>query len=239
MNDRLAIREDILGCTRCELSGKCRSPVPFFGPVPNRLAVLGEAPGEQEDLKGQPFIGPAGQLARKHMSQLGLDPEGFTWVNTVSCFPRGAPTEEHIKACAYHRERQLEAVAPEFLLIYGQVALQALRPDLQIKRGRGRPFLHGDIVCMAVYHPSAVLRRSLMEAPFREDLERFVKMTEAGRNRWWEFVPDRCAWCPDFVDRFDPSGIGTCVTHLQKQERVRAAQLPPPPEQVEVGQLFH
>lgn len=238
MNDRLAIREDILDCTRCELSGKVTSPVPFFGPVPNRLAVLGEAPGEQEDLRGQPFIGPAGQLARKIMGELGLDPESMTWINTVSCFPRGTPTEDHVKACAYHRERQLEAVSPEFLLIYGQVALQALRPDLMIKRGRGRPFMHNDIVCMAVYHPSAVLRRSLMEQPFREDLLRFIEMVSGGRDKWWEFVPDRCAWCLDYVDRYDPAGIGICATHRQKRENVRAAQLPPPPIETEAGTLF-
>lgn len=220
LNERLAIRERVLDCEACELYANCTSPVPFSGPSPAPIAVLAEAPGEREDKEGQPFIGPAGQLAREHLRAVGLDPDQLAYFNSVSCFPRGTPTPEQVKACLPNRELQWDLIDPAFVLVFGKTALQALRPDLEIKRGRGRPFFYRGAIVWAVYHPAAILQNRILEVAFREDLEGFAKMVKQGRDEWWRSVPDRCVACSDFVVRFDESGIGRCERHLPRVETV-------------------
>lgn len=217
-SDRLELRAEILECEGCDLNERCTSPVPFHGPTPAPVAVLGEAPGEQEDAQGQPFVGPAGELARRHLKMVGLDPDELAWFNVCSCWPRGTPTADQITACAGNRESQLALIRPDFLVAFGRTALQALRPDLDIKRGRGRPFLHGDTVAWGVYHPAAILRNRLLVHSFHEDLEAFADMVAGGRETWWKFAPDRCASCPDFVALFDETGIGWCERHRPQEQ---------------------
>lgn len=238
--EALLLRERILDCEGCALVKGCSAPVPFFGDAPNDIAVLGEAPGQQEDLKGQPFIGPAGQLARKHLREVGLDPEKLTWFNTVSCNPNGTPTAAHVQACSSNREAQRALIDPTWLLVFGRVALQALRPELDIKRGRGRPFVYKGSIAFAAYHPSFALRNRLMEEPFREDLEKFAKMVAGGKDHWWEHVSDRCVACLDYVESFDETGIGRCARHGQKKPEVHRAapREPSRPQTVENVALF-
>lgn len=220
--DRLEVREQILDCTRCALHERATAPVPFHGPVPAFIAVLGEGPGREEDEKGRPFVGPAGRLLRETFETVGLDPETMTWMNVTCCWAGVArnPTEDHVKACTPNRELQLELLNPSWLLVFGQSALQAIRPDLTIRRGRGRPFLYGEAVAYGVYHPSFVLRNGLMAQPFQEDLEHFVSILDDGREEWWRHASDRCVECVDYVESYDEYGIGWCRRHLPEVPEV-------------------
>lgn len=237
MIDRLEVREQILDCSGCELVQR-NPPVPFYGPTPAFVAVLGEGPGSEETKQGRPFVGPAGQVAREHLTAVGLDPESLTWFNVTCCWPGVGknPGEQHVKACAPNFEMQLALLQPTWMLVFGQSALGAIRPDLAIKRGRGKPFAYEDTIAYAAYHPSAVLRNRILEQPFREDLERFVDMVDAGRDHVHEFISDRCVECPDFVERYDEAGIGRCSRHLPKP-RVRSVA-PRVEAQVEETKLF-
>lgn len=211
---RLEVRERILECEACELHKEC-TPVPFHGPVPAFIAVLGEGPGKEEAVKGQPFVGPAGRLLRTELETVGLDPESLSWMNVTCCWPGPAtnPNDEQVAACVPNRDMQLALLQPTWLLVFGQTALGAIRPDLTIKHGRGRPFAYGGAVAYACYHPSAALRNSVMLQPLREDLQKFVDLVDAGIDVWWQGVSDRCIQCVDFVERYDESGIGWCPRH--------------------------
>jgi uracil-DNA glycosylase len=213
---RLELVEEILTCRRCSLHDRFAGPVPFFGPRRAELAVMGEAPGYQEDIEGRPFVGQAGQLVRSALEEVGLDPESLAWINTVSCFPKGTPTGEHVLACRPVKLKQLAAVSPTWMLLLGNVALQGFRPDLKIGKARGRPFLIGNIVAFATYHPAAALRNGVMDRGLREDLANWKKMLDAGRDQWHQFVPETCAWCANEVSRIDPTGIGACENHVEK-----------------------
>jgi uracil-DNA glycosylase len=236
--NRLDVRERILECESCDLH-QTGTPVPFHGEAPAHIAVLGEGPGKEENARGRPFVGPAGRLFREELETVGLDPEALTWMNVTCCWggPGTNPSPEHVAACRENREMQLDLIRPTWLLIVGQVALQAVRPDLHIRRGRGRPFYYRGAVAYCCYHPSAALRNAVMLQPLREDLARFVDIVDAGVENWWQSISDRCVTCADYVHRYDPAGVGWCLRHWPS-EPTPASPLSIAPAVVEAQSLF-
>lgn len=221
---RIGVREQVLCCERCDLHKTCRAPVPFVGPSPSLIAILGEAPGHNEDVKGQPFIGPAGMLLNRELKKVGLDPEGIFIFNAASCFPHDPktgkarrPTDDELKACAPNRYAQLALARPRYLLVLGGTALYAIRPDLKISKSRGRPFCllpnepEGTIV-FPTYHPSAALRNGNFLKSFQEDLGTFVELTNGA---WVDYLPTDCSTCGVECDPWfcDAHGIVFCSTH--------------------------
>jgi len=170
------------------------------GKHPSALAVLGEAPGQEEDARGEPFVGPAGRTLRAAMRNVGLDPDVFTYLNTVSCYPnrdgRGrAPMLGEIDACQQNREDQIRVSGVAWMILTGNVPLQAYRPDLRIGRAHGQPILKlgfNKIVMLPVYHPAAVLRNRAWMDAFERDLATFKEMVDRDA---WAWVPVRCVVC--------------------------------------------
>lgn len=203
MLQRLEVRADIVSCDRCEIASRARAPVPFVGPTPNKIAVLGEAPGKEEDKKGRPFCGPAGRLLQEVLAETGWDPYEITYINTVSCWPtrtdgRGrTPSPSEINACSDHRERQLQLTDARWIVVTGNVPLKAYRPDLRIGKMHGRPLLKEPnnmaIVLLPVYHPAAVLRNPAWRKDLQADLTLYRKMVEA--DDWAGLAPDTCVVC--------------------------------------------
>jgi uracil-DNA glycosylase len=206
----------IVDCERCELHAQCSLPVPFSG-QPGPIVVLGEAPGEEEDRVGRPFVGPAGQLLRTLLRHAGLDPESLAYVNTASCFPHGTPSWDHVRSCNQNKWDQIDYLNPTYLLLLGKVALRSIRPDLEISGGRSRPFLHADRICFASYHPSAALRNGKYERGLKRDLDAFVKIVHA--NDWHTFIPDTCSRCDANAVWWETTGLGWCPDHLPDHEK--------------------
>lgn len=215
---RIGVREQVKGCTGCPLHRSCSGPVPFHGPVGATVAVLGEAPGKQEDKVGRPFVGPAGQLLRRLLFEAGIDPDSLAWLNTVSCFPNRTPTAKEIDACAPNRLAQLEVLAPTHLLVAGGVALATIRPDLKITQVHGRLFsdIPGRWV-FPVHHPSAALRNPALAGTLAKDLAKWASTIESDRP--WQHVSLSCLVCGRLADRYDPDGLGWCEGHLARGMR--------------------
>src|SRR5437879_6356469 len=160
---RVEVRRSVTNCTSCGLYRDCRSPVPFSGPSPARIAVVGEAPGEKEDQECRPFVGPSGQLAHAWVAKLGLSDE-VAWVNVVSCYPHRTPTRQEVDACRGNLERQLGLLAPTYLLLLGGVAVSSWWPKILMGEIRGlwwRAKLRGmdsPPWALSTWHPAAVLR---------------------------------------------------------------------------------
>lgn len=197
---RLEVRARVLACENCGLVERCTSPVPLSGRFPTNMAVLGEAPGAEEDAQNEPFVGPAGRTLRAAMRNVGLDPDEFAYMNTVSCFPNKdgkgrAPMLGEVQACAQNREDQLDISGAAWVILTGNVPLQAYRPDLRIGRAHGQPILkHGfdKTVMLPVYHPAAVLRNRSWSDEFEQDLATFKEMVDRDA---WAWVPIRCVAC--------------------------------------------
>jgi uracil-DNA glycosylase family 4 len=169
-----AVEAASLTCARCTLAGNRTQVVFGVGRADADLMFVGEGPGEQEDLKGEPFVGRAGKLLTQLIEGIGLTRADVYIANVVKCRPPGNrdPQPDEIEACAPWLDRQLELIRPGVIVTLGNFATKLL---LQTKDGitkiRGKEFTFTragqHAVLIPTLHPSAVLRsggRSLAEA---------------------------------------------------------------------------
>jgi uracil-DNA glycosylase family 4 len=156
------ISRDLGNCQRCGL-GKTRKNLVFGTGNPQaRLVFVGEGPGGDEDLKGEPFVGEAGQVLNRIIAAMGLKREEVYICNVVKCRPPGNrdPEPDEIAACSPFLLRQLQAIRPEAVVALGKFAAQTLlgtKEPISRLRGRFRDY-HG-IPLMPTYHPSFLMRR--------------------------------------------------------------------------------
>jgi DNA polymerase len=161
-------------CALCKLAG-ARTQVVFGVGDPNaNLMFVGEGPGEQEDLKGEPFVGRAGQLLTQLIEGIGLTRADVYIANVVKCRPPGNrdPQPDEIEACAPWLDRQLELIQPCVIVTLGNFATKLLldtKEGITKLRGREFPFSRAglDAILIPTFHPSAVLRsggKSLAES---------------------------------------------------------------------------
>jgi uracil-DNA glycosylase len=173
------LREAASGCTACPLYKNATQTVFGEGPKHAKLMLVGEQPGDQEDLSGKPFIGPAGQLLDRALEEAGIDRNAVYVTNTVKHFkwePRGKrrihqkPSSRDIAACRPWLEAELRIVRPGVLVCMGSTAAQALfGPSFRVTRERGK-LLESEIAPRVVttVHPSSLLRQPDEESRRRE-----------------------------------------------------------------------
>lgn len=176
-----ALREAAAHCEGCQLFANATQTVFGVGPRDARVLMVGEQPGDQEDLQGKPFVGPAGRLLDRGLVDARIDRDTVYVTNAVKHFkwvPRGKrrlhakPTAREMAACRPWLEAELEAIEPEFVICLGATAAQSLLGSaFRITRQRGQ-WVESDWApwTMATYHPSALLR-----APDEESRERMFE----------------------------------------------------------------
>jgi DNA polymerase len=156
-----SLRHDCAACQRCPL---CQTRTKLvFGVGSERAEVLfvGEGPGEQEDLQGEPFVGPAGKLLDDMLRMIGLERSRVYIANIVKCRPPGNRDPQNIEqdACRAWLDRQIALVNPKIIVCLGRIAAKALiDPDFRITREHGVWYDIDGRRLMATYHPSALLR---------------------------------------------------------------------------------
>ena len=153
---------ECMNCTRCGLC-QTRHHVVFGVGNPNAdVMFIGEGPGEQEDLQGEPFVGPAGLLLDDMLSIIDLDRKTNCYIaNIVKCRPphNRDPLEEEQEACIGYLRSQIALVNPKIIVCLGRIAAQQLiSRDFRITRQHGQWIQKDGIWMMAIYHPSALLR---------------------------------------------------------------------------------
>lgn len=179
------LREQVLACTACGLCEGRRHAVFGHGGQPTRWLVVGEAPGEQEDRQGQPFVGRSGQLLDAMLSAVGMSRERDVFIaNVIKCRPPGNrnPKPEEIAACSPYLMRQIALLKPERILVLGRFAAQALLgTDATIGSLRGR--IHQmktdegrEIPVIVSYHPAYLLRSPVEKARAWQDLKLAARM---------------------------------------------------------------
>ena len=156
-------------CRRCDLWKNATQGVPGEGAAHARIMLIGEQPGDQEDLAGRPFVGPAGKLLDKALAEAGIDRKEVYVTNAVkhfSWFPRGkrrmhkTPSQQEVAACLDWLRQELKLVKPKIIVCLGATAAKALLgPAMRVTVDRGR-WLDSDLAerVMVTVHPSSILR---------------------------------------------------------------------------------
>ncbi len=149
------------GCNACAL-GKTRTRLVFGDGNPEaRVMLVGEGPGEQEDIQGLPFVGRAGRLLDDMLKMIDLDRSRVYIANIVKCRPphNRDPLPEEREACSPWLRQQIDIVDPEIIICLGRIAATSLiSEDFRITRQHGQWFDVDGRRCLAIYHPSALLR---------------------------------------------------------------------------------
>lgn len=156
------LRDECLGCTACPLRQGARQVVFGVGNKNARIMFVGEGPGEQEDIQGEPFVGRSGQLLDKYLELIGLDRHDNIYIaNIVKCRPEGNrdPKEEEQEICIGWLRQQVRLIKPEIIVCLGRIAAQKLiSPDFRVTSQHGKFIEKGGILFMGTFHPSALLR---------------------------------------------------------------------------------
>ena len=187
-----ALRKQAAGCRRCNLWKRGTQTVFGEGPPGARVMLVGEQPGDQEDLAGEPFVGPAGQLLRESLVEAGFDPAEVYLTNAVKHFkwePRGKrrihekPNREEVLACRMWLTEEIETVKPHMIVALGATAAGTLLGSAaKVTRDRGKFFEStlAPLVTLTV-HPSSILRapdsaaRRLAREEFVSDLKSIAR----------------------------------------------------------------
>ena len=163
------------GCQKCEL-GKTRTNLVFGVGNPNAdLMFVGEAPGEQEDLSGVPFVGRAGQLLDKFLYAVDIKREDVYIANILKCRPpkNRDPLPEEEDACIGYLREQVKLIRPKVIVCLGRIAaMRLIKPDFKITQEHGQWFEKGGYLMTAVYHPAALLRDPRKKEDMLEDMKR-------------------------------------------------------------------
>lgn len=190
-----ALRAAVESCRACPLGAQRRHAVFGVGDVRARWLVVGEAPGEQEDAQGEPFVGPSGRLLDAMLRSIGLDraassegeraaaessavplfapPQAVYIANAVKCRPprNRNPSEAEMAQCAPFLARQIEWLQPQLILAVGRIAAQAVLGRTEpLGRLRGQVYRYGNIPVVVTFHPAYLLRSPAEKARAWEDL---------------------------------------------------------------------
>lgn len=175
-----------LNCRKCRLWETRTNVVIGVGNRNADIMFVGEGPGQQEDLQGEPFVGPAGKLLDKMLASIGLDRENVYIANVVKCRPPGNrdPHDDEQEACMNYLRYQLMLVKPKIIVCLGRIAATAIiDKDFKITRQHGQWTERKGYWFIATYHPSALLRDENKKRPAWEDLKLIrAKLDEIGND---------------------------------------------------------
>ena len=181
-SDWESLKYACLNCRKCKLCNTRRNVVFGVGNLGTDILFIGEGPGEQEDIQGEPFVGPAGKLLDDMMSIIDLDRSKVYIANTVKCRPPGNrdPQEEEQAACEDFLKSQIALIQPKVIVCLGRIAAkQIIHHDFRITRDHGTWIQKDGIWMTAIYHPSALLRDvSKRPETFRDLLSIRCKLRE-------------------------------------------------------------
>ncbi|MEM0437794.1 MAG: type-4 uracil-DNA glycosylase [Candidatus Micrarchaeia archaeon] len=181
------IAAQVKQCDKCPLHKSRTNAVPGEGNPHAKIMLVGEAPGENEDLQGRPFVGRAGQLLNEMLSENGLTRDDVFITNIVKCRPPGNrdPEPEEKAACSPYLDQQVEALQPRVIVCLGRHSAEYLftKYGLEfpgITQARGRPYkvdsLFGHFILFPVYHPAATIYNQQLRPVLKDDFRKLAEI---------------------------------------------------------------
>jgi uracil-DNA glycosylase len=176
-----SLKRTVDGCSRCDLSRTRRSVVFGEGSEKADLVFIGEAPGEEEDLQGRPFVGKAGRLLDKLITRIGLSRREVFICNVLKCRPPGNrdPQADEIEACKGYLLDQIDLIRPRVICVLGRHAHNTLfNTDERITKIRGQTREWRGITVIPTFHPSFLLRNNGRMDEAWEDMEKLRSLLQ-------------------------------------------------------------
>lgn len=163
-------------CNRCELSKTKTNLVFGVGNRNAKIMFIGEGPGENEDLQGEPFVGNSGKLLDKYFEVFDLDRHDNVYIaNIVKCRPphNREPNEQEKAACIFWLRNQVKLISPKIIVCLGKVAATTIiSPDFKVTKQHGEFVERNGTFLMGTYHPSALLRNPALKVSALEDFQK-------------------------------------------------------------------
>jgi DNA polymerase len=174
-----ALASTVSVCTRCALHESRKQTVFGVGNPNAKLMFIGEAPGADEDAKGEPFVGRAGQLLTKIIGAMGLTREEVYIGNILKCRPpkNRDPLPSEVECCEEYLRAQIALIKPKYICALGRIAAHwLLKTDATLGAMRTQQHTYEGIPVIVTYHPAALLRNPGFKAPCWEDMKKLMAL---------------------------------------------------------------
>lgn len=185
MADALSDVADLVrGCTRCTLSEHRTNAVPGMGNRESGVVFVGEAPGRNEDLRGRPFVGKAGQILNEALHSAKVSRDSVYITNTVKCRPpkNRVPRQSERDACRSHLDAELRILRPLVICILGNTAYSSILGGSEITKNRGRLIKHDDMLYYVTIHPAAAIYNPTLASVLESDIQHLFDIVQDIRN---------------------------------------------------------
>ena len=174
-----ALAKTVSDCTRCALHESRKQTVFGVGNPHAKLMFIGEAPGADEDAKGEPFVGRAGQLLNKIIAAMGMKREDVYIGNILKCRPpqNRDPQPSEVQCCEEYLRAQIALIRPKYICALGRIAAHwLLKTEAPLGAMRTGQYTYEGIPVIVTYHPAALLRNPAFKAPCWEDMKKLMAL---------------------------------------------------------------
>ncbi|TVP40680.1 uracil-DNA glycosylase [Candidatus Nitrosocosmicus arcticus] len=181
-----SIKNKVIHCVLCGLSATRKNAVPGSGSVTKKIMLVGEAPGKNEDERGNPFVGSAGKVLDQALIDAGIERKEIYITNVVKCRPPNnrVPTEEEIKICTnQYLKKEIDIISPIVICILGATALKSLLGLEYMTPYRGKIVNRPPLRYFITYHPAATIYNNKLKQVFFKDIEMLAKIVNAEEQR--------------------------------------------------------
>ncbi|TSA18860.1 MAG: uracil-DNA glycosylase [Nitrosopumilales archaeon] len=172
-----ALRLQVISCTKCNLSKSRTNAVAGKGNYNAEIMFIGEAPGRNEDLKGEPFVGVAGKILSEALEYAGLSRDDVFITNVVKCRPPNnrIPLEEEKNSCQQYLTGEIDIIKPKIICILGNTAYGSILGGDSITKNRGKIIKKNDQLYFLTIHPAAVIYTPSLKQILKDDIKTLVE----------------------------------------------------------------
>ncbi len=178
------LRSQIISCTKCRLSNSRTKAVPGIGNHHAEIMFIGEAPGKNEDLHGEPFVGNAGKILSEALEYAGLSRANVFITNVVKCRPPNnrIPDEDEKNSCQQYLSVELSIIKPKIICILGNTAYGSILGGDSITKNRGKVINKNNQTYFLTVHPAATIYNPRLKQVLKDDIKKLVKILEKLKN---------------------------------------------------------
>lgn len=177
MSEIYSVRSQVISCIKCNLSKTRTNAVPGKGSHKAEILFIGEAPGRNEDLKGEPFVGSAGNILSEALSSVGLSRDNIYITNVVKCRPPNnrIPLQEEKESCQPYLSKELEIIKPKIICIMGNTAYGSILGGNSITKNRGKVIEKDGQRYFLTIHPAATIYNQELKSVLLADMKTLVE----------------------------------------------------------------